>query len=164
MTAAAGSTSKLRKLLAVDIRVTRLASRRCPLEIRMADPSLGIRRLVAIGTLRAPVSPGQWESSFRMIVVRQLSPGFGGMASLTIKFRSIRRRASHEFVESPFMRICVAALTSQSLPVVLHRCFRFEIRRLLVAVAAWNCNVTSSQPKRSSIVSAKTKCGWEKSL
>jgi hypothetical protein len=163
MTAAARCTSKLRKLLAVDIRVTRLASRRCPLEISMNDPSLDVRRLMAIGTLRALVSPGQWESGFRMIVVRQLSPGFGGMAGLTIELRSIRR-SSHEFVESPFMRICVAALTSQSLPVVLHRCFRFEIHRLLVAVAAWNCNVTSSQPKRSSIVSAKTKCGWEKSL
>jgi hypothetical protein len=62
------------------------------------------------------------------------------------------------------MRICVATLTSQFLPVVLRRWFGLEIRRLLVAIAAWNRHVTSSQRKGGLAMSSKTKCGREKSL
>ena len=62
------------------------------------------------------------------------------------------------------MRIGVAILASQPMPVVLRRWFRFETRGIFVAVAARNGDVTSSQGKRSSIVSAKTKRGWQKSL
>lgn len=62
------------------------------------------------------------------------------------------------------MRIGVATLASQPLPVVLRRWFRFDSREILVAVTARNGYVTSSQRKRSPVVSAKTKCGWQKSL
>lgn len=83
MTAGAGRDSGLRKLQAVDIRVTRFASRRRRLEIHMDQPGLWVRRLMAIGTLRGFVGTDQGKGSFRMIVAGELSPGLGGMANIT---------------------------------------------------------------------------------
>jgi hypothetical protein len=160
MTAGAGRDSGLRKLQAVDIRVTGFASRRCRLEIHMDQPGLWVRRLMAIGTLRGFVGTDQGKGSFRMIVAGELSPGLGGMANITYEGRSIRLRPLHESVKLSFMWICVTTLASQALPVIPRSWFRFEIRRLLVTVAAWNRHMTSTQTKGSFVVSAQAECGW----
>jgi hypothetical protein len=62
------------------------------------------------------------------------------------------------------MWICVTTLASQALPVVLRSWFRFEIRRLLVAVDARNSHVTSAQTKASFLVLAQAECRRQEPL
>ena len=62
------------------------------------------------------------------------------------------------------MWICVTTLACQALPVILRSWFRFEIRRHLVAVDAWNRHVTSAQTKRKFVVSAQAECRGQKPL
>jgi len=160
MTVGAGRDSGPRKLQAMDIRVARLACLRRRLEIYMHQPGSGVRRLMAIGTLSGFVGSNQWKGGSRMIVAGEFSPGLGGMADFTSERRSIRRRPPHESVKLPFMWICVTSLACHALPVILRGWFRFEIRRLLVTVAAWNRHVTATQTKGNFVVSAQPECGW----
>ncbi|MFZ0198575.1 MAG: hypothetical protein WB523_20080 [Candidatus Sulfotelmatobacter sp.] len=110
------------------------------------------------------MSTDQGKGGFRMIVGGKISPSLGGMADLTHGRGSTRPRSLHESVKLPLMRICVTTLASQALPVVLRSWLRFEIRRLLVTVGAWNRHVTSAQTKRSFVVPAQAECGWQKPL
>src|ERR1700690_1635728 len=119
---------------------------------------------MAAGTLSRFVGTDQGKRGFGMIVAGEFSPGLGGMADLTDEHRTFRFRPLHVSVKSPFMWICVTTLASQALPVVLRSWFRFEIRRLLVAVDTRNSHVTSAQTKESFVVPAQAECRWQKPL
>lgn len=96
--------------------------------------------------------------------MRKISPRLGGMASLALKRFSIRCRFSHESGKSPLVRIGVTTLASLAMQVILRSWFRFETRRLLVTIAAWNRHMASSQAKLNFVVSAQAECRWQKPL
>lgn len=160
MTGIASRASGLRKLQAVDIRVAGFTFRRRCLEIHADESGRGTGGLMAIGTPRGFVGTGQRKRGFRMIVAGEFSPGLGGMANFTCERSSIRLRPPHESVKSPFVWICVTTLAREALPVVLRSWSWLDIRRLLVAVDAWNRHVTSAQTKGSFVVSAQAECRW----
>ncbi len=86
------------------------------------------------------------------------------MTNFTDERGSIWFRPLHESVKTALMRVFMTTLTSQSLPVVLRRRFRFEIRGFLVTVAAWNGHVTTTQTKGSLVVAAQAECRWKEPL
>ncbi len=164
VTTAAIRASRLGKLQAVNIGVAGFAFRRRRFEIDVDEFTLGVDGLMAAGALRRFVDTDQRKRSFRMIVAGEFFPVLGGVANLTDERGPVRRRPLHESIKSAFMRIFMATLTSQALPVILRRWLRSEISGRFVTVAAWNRHVTSAQAIGNFVVSTQAECRWEKPL
>lgn len=143
MAASALGNSIFRKLQAMDIGMASLASRGRRFEIDAKQSSCQVRWLVAAGTFCGFVRPAQGKRGLRMIEPGQIAPHLRGMTSFASGCCSARIRPAHERVESPVVRIGVAACASQARPAILRGGFRLEIRGTLVTIQAWNRLVAS---------------------
>jgi len=126
-------------------------------EIHMNESGFEIWRLVAINTPRRSMRSQQRKRSFRMIELRQLLPGLGGVARFTAPVLATRSGLTHAFVELTMVRICVTACAAEVRPVINHGRFRLELGRFLVAFGAGNRDVPSGQNKASLFVTGQRK-------
>jgi len=108
------------ELLAVSVVVASLALQRRGGKVRFHQPGLHVRRFVAINTSRRFVRSGQRERGFRVVKALQIFPVLGGMAGLAPKRRAVAAQLLHAFGELPLVRILVAGLAIQILPVIEH--------------------------------------------
>src|ERR1700687_427568 len=81
------------------------------------------------------------------------------MTSHTPEGFSVYSRLLHKGFEPDLVRVGVATCACQVLPVITRRGFRGEVPGQLVTIAARNCDVASTQSKRSFVVLAQAECG-----
>lgn len=86
------------------------------------------------------------------------------MTRLTSGLRSIGSHLQHAFLELPFVRIVMATLAIQIVPVISSRRLGLKIRRLFVAVPTRNRYVPTRQYEVRLSVLGQRKGGWLVSL
>ena len=126
----------LDKLLTVNILMTFLTQEGSCREVCLDQLGLHIGRFVAIDASRDPVRSYQWKLSLRVVETREVLPILSGMTGLAANRCTVRARLLHVLGELAFVRIFVAGLAVQVLPVVEHDRLglRFRMFRFLMAI------------------------------
>lgn len=157
VTVGAGSGVTFCELFAVRVLMALLAFCRRRFEIHMNERGFEIWRLVAINTPRRAMRSQQGKRRFRMIELRQLPPGLGGVAGFTAPNLAAGSRLTHAVVELTMVRIFVTTCAAKVRPVINHCRFRLELGRLLVALGAGHGDVPSGQGKAGLFVTSQRK-------
>jgi len=135
----------MRELLPVHVLMAIFALHRSCLEIHIEQFRFQVRRLVAIDASRRAMRAQQSEFRLGMIEPRQLLPRFRNVTGFASGFGSIGPYLQHALVELPFVRIVVATLAIQIVPVIPGCRLWLKIRRLFVAIRTRNRDVSARQ-------------------
>ena len=136
----AGTDAVFLELLAVNIVVAAFALARRRGEVRFDELGLHVGGLVTVNTCGRPVRAHQRIGSLRVVEAREIFPVLGGMTGLAANRRTVRTWGLHVLGELALVRIFVAGLAGQLLPVVEHNRLGLGVRmfRFLMAVGAGN--------------------------
>lgn len=139
--------SILRELPAMCVLVAILTLGRSSREVSRDQLGLHIGRLVAIDTGSRPVRAHQGERSFRVVEPRQPLPCLRRVASFAARRCSICARLLHPLRKLTLVRILVAGLAGQILPVIEDDRLRCPlcVRRLFMAVATRHGHMPARQ-------------------
>ena len=156
----------LLKLFAVGILVAPFALDGCRREIRLDQLGLHIGRLVAIDARGGLVRSGQGKRGLAVIELLDILPILGGMAAFATSRGSVGAKLLHALGKLRFVRILVAGLAVQVLPMVEHHRLRlcFRMLRLFVAIAAGDGHVAPGQNKAGVLVSLQREGGGLETL